>query len=245
MSAILIISIFLLVAASLSILRSKRSPSFGEAERLPPEPGYKSLFAESDADRKAAEAEAARERAGALRASLLERAADGDLTALADAQTTGDAAFYKQILDTLSARAEVKDEDLRALSTFIARSENLRSSPALAAKLTEVWTKDPSGSSVPELLRVAALSDDAATFQTAIESIFRAWAEGHLQTLDAAELDALFEAEYWLLSSEARRSGAGFVLKRSLADLRRGLKGSARREASPTPEEAGRETASH
>ena len=238
MSAILIISIFLLVAASLSILRTKRSPSFGEAERLPPEPRYKSLFAESDADRKAAEAEAKKERAEALRASLLERAAAGDLTALAEAQAAGGAALYREILGPLVARAEVEDGDLRALSSFIARSEHLRSSPALAAKLTRVWAEDPSGSSAPELLRVAALSDDAATFQAAAETIFRVWTEGDLRGLDAAGLDALFEAEYWLLSSEARRSGAGFVLQRTLADLRRGLKGSARRGETPPPEGA-------
>lgn len=245
MSAILIISIFLLVAASLSILRSKRSPSFGEAERLPPEPQYKGLFAETDADLRAAEAEREGEEAKALRAGLLERAAAGDLTALADAQTAGDTTLRREVLDRLAARAEADDRDLRALSTFIARSEHLRSTPALAAKLTQVWAEDPSGSSAPELLRVAALSDDAATFQAAAETIYRAWAEGRLPKLNAAELDALFEAEYWLLSSEARRSGAGFVLKRTLADLRRGLKGSARRGETPPPEEAGRETASH
>ena len=245
MSAILIISIFLLVAASLSIIRSKRSPSFGESERLPPEPQYKGLFAESEAERKAAGAEAAREKAEALRAGLLERAARGDLTALADAQMTGDAALYRDILDALVRRAGVEGEDLRALSTFIARGERLRSSPTLAAILTASWAKDPKSSSAPELLRVAALSDDAAAFGAAAESIFRVWSEGKLQGLNAAELDALFEAEYWLLSSEARRSGAGFVLKRTLAELRRGLKGSARRDETPPPEEAGRETASH
>jgi hypothetical protein len=246
LSAILIISIFLLVAASLSILRSKRSPSFGEAERLPPEPQYKGLFAESEADRKAAAAEAAREAARALRAGLLARAAAGDPSALADAHAAGDAALYREILDTLAARAGAEDGHLlRALSSLIARSDQLRSSPALAARLLEVWAGDPSGSSAPELLRVAALSDDAATFQAAAETIFRAWAEGRLRGLDAAALDALFEGEYWLLSSDARRSGTGFVLKRTLAELRRGLKESARRDQLPPSDEADREKASH
>lgn len=245
MSAILIISIFLLVAASLSTLRSKRSPSSGGPERLPPEPQYKGLFDESDADRRAAEAESERAKAEALRATLLERAARGDLTALADAQMTGDAALYRDILDSLVARAGVKGEDLRALSTFIARSERLRSSPTLAAILTAGWAEDPESSSAPELLRVAALSDDATAFGAAAETIFRVWSEGKLQGLNAEELDALFEAEYWLLSSEARRSGTGFVLKRTLAELRRGLKEVARRDETPPSDEAGREKASH
>jgi hypothetical protein len=94
-------------------------------------------------------------------------------------------------------------------------------------------------------LRVAALSDAAATFEAAVETIHRVWTEGRLPGLDAAALDALFEGEYWLLSSDARRSGAGFVLKRTLAELRRGLKASARRDPLPPSDEADREKASH
>jgi hypothetical protein len=36
-------------------------------------------------------------------------------------------------------------------------------------------------------------------------------------------LRALFDAEFWLLSSDARASGAGFVLKQKLASLSTGL----------------------
>ena len=53
---------------------------------------------------------------------------------------------------------------------------------------------------------------------------------GRLEGLGAEDLRALFEAEYWLLSSEAKRSGAGFVLKQKLADVRRRLAAGARRD---------------
>ena len=56
-----------------------------------------------------------------------------------------------------------------------------------------------------------------------MSAVQRAWAEGRLSNSGADELRALFEAEYWLLSSETRRSGAGFQLKQKLTQVRRSL----------------------
>ncbi len=249
LSVILIISIFLLVAASLSTLRSKRSPSQGEARSLPPEPQYRGLFEESqtslyDGD-KAVEAETARRAAELLRASLLERAAEGDTEALLDAHAAGNTSLYREVLDALVRCVTDEKGGLRALSGFIARRGELRSSPALAEVLLEEWGCEPTSSDVPELLRVAALSDDAATFRAVVENVFEVWDEGRLPELSAAELDALFKGEYWLLSSDARRSGTGFVLNRTLAELRRRLQESARRDDHPPSAGADREKASH
>ena len=250
LSAILIISIFLLVAASLSTLRSKRSSSQGEARSLPPEPQHRGLFEESqtssyDGD-KAAEAETARRAAELLRASLLARAAEGDTEALLAAHAAaGNASLYREVLDVLVRRNTNEKGGLRALSGFIARRGELRSSPALAGVLLEEWGCVPTSSAVPELLRVAALSDDAATFRAAVENVFEVWDEGRLPELSAAELDALFKGEYWLLSSDARRSGTGFVLNQTLAELRRRLQESARRDDYPPSAGADREKASH
>lgn len=66
------------------------------------------------------------------------------------------------------------------------------------------------------LAQVAALSGDASTFQLAVSEILQSWEDGRLASLRTEELRPLFEDEYWLLSSEARRSG--FVLKQKLAD---------------------------
>jgi hypothetical protein len=52
--------------------------------------------------------------------------------------------------------------------------------------------------------------------------------------LSAGELRALCEAEYWVLSSEARRTGAGFILKHTLAEVCRRLAASTGRESPPT-----------
>ncbi|MCA1634295.1 MAG: hypothetical protein LC802_11530 [Acidobacteria bacterium] len=249
LNAILIISIFLLLAASLSILRLKRSPSPGDAERLPPEPQYRGLFDEGQSGtsfNKGSEAEVAERAARERRADLLARAAEGDRETLRDAHDAGDASLYRDVLDALARRVEGDaGAALRGLSAFIARSDALRSSPAFAGKLLEFWAENPEDYSITEVLRIAALSDDAGAFQTVVEKVFEVWSEGRLHKLRADELDALFESEYWLLSSDAKRSGAGFVLKRTLAELRRRLLESARPADHPTSDEAEREKASH
>jgi hypothetical protein len=73
------------------------------------------------------------------------------------------------------------------------------------------------------MLHVAALSDNAKTYGQAIELVLRSWHEGNLTDLSAREIQALFNSEYWVLSSKARTSGAGFVLKQTLSNANREL----------------------
>jgi hypothetical protein len=246
-SAILIISIFLLFVASFSLIRSKRSQSQDEAGRLPPEPQYRGLFGErhqNNSDEvKTAAAEAARNAAAERRASLRARASAGELAALLDAREEGEAALYRELLDLLVERAASDPLTLWELSGFIIRSEVLRASPLLTERLLESWREGATLSSTAGLLRIAALSDDAKTFERAVEEIFRVWDEERLPDISASDLSALFESEYWLLSSDAKRSGAGFVLKGTLNELRRRLLESARPE-NPPSEKADREKAS-
>jgi hypothetical protein len=173
--------------------------------------------------------------------NLLERTALGDLEVLKDANKAGKSALYSRVLDTLVEDCAASAERLRALASFITRNGELRATPALAARLLEVWEYDPTRAGATELLRVAALSDDAATFERALEAILRAWEESWLSGLSAGELRSLFEGEYWLLSSEAKSSGAGFAIKQKLAEARRRLSAVAPRETPPTAGESKRE----
>jgi len=224
LSALLIISIFLLAAASYSILRSKRTTT--RAEGYLPDPRPRSLFASDEEGVSQKEAEA---RAGAAeRQRILVRAARGRHEALTDAAASGDASLYRFALEALVARAKVQAE-LSALSSYIV-GHNLRACPSLALALLEHWEARPAHESVPELLRVAALSDDAGVFSRAVADVFAAWEAGRAGGLSAHDLRELFDAEYWLLSSEAKRSGAGFHLKQHLSDVRRRLSQSTRRE---------------
>jgi hypothetical protein len=229
-SAILIISVFLIVVASIAILRSKRQPSRDDAGYFHPDARPPLLFSGEDKQDET-EKEAGEDASAAFRRSLISRAAQGDFEVLKDA--SGDAGVYRLVLDRLVERA-VSAEELGALADFIRGNEGLRASTALAGLLLEDFESSPSQASVTRLLRAAALSDDASVFERAVSSVARARKEGRLDGLRAEELQALFEGEYWLLSSEAKRSGAGFLLKQRLAHARRELSTGKRRANSPT-----------
>jgi hypothetical protein len=70
------------------------------------------------------------------------------------------------------------------------------------------------------VLHIAALSDEAAVYQTAVESVLFFWREGRLTEISPLELRSILEGEFWILSSTTRSSGAGFLLKRTLAKVR-------------------------
>ncbi|MET0623867.1 MAG: hypothetical protein ABW250_12855 [Pyrinomonadaceae bacterium] len=225
MSAILIISVLLIFAASFAILRTRRSQSTPRIEPLPPGFTPRGLFDDAEAP----DGDDARENAEEIRAGLLrERAAGGDLGALREASEAGNPALYRFVLDGLVGRSAGDADELRRLSTYIARGMGLRSSPELAEMLLGEWRRAPAPDSTADLLRVSALSDDAGTFGRAVEEVLQLWEDGGLEGVGAETLRSLFEAEYWLLSSEAKRSGGGFVLKQKLADARRRLSTRAR-----------------
>ena len=224
MSAILIISVFLIFVATLAVLRTKRSPSNEETEYLPPGIRPRGLFDDRAAGSPGdgTEDESERRASEEFERGLLSRAAHGDFEVLKDAHACG-GELYRRVLDALVERCGESADELRALADFITQNDGLRASAALAERLLEDWERNPSRASVPRLLRAAALSDDAATFERAMSSVLRAWKDGRTTDVSAEELRSLFEGEYWLLSSEAKRSGAGFLLKQRLAHVRREL----------------------
>jgi hypothetical protein len=219
-SAILIISVLLVFAASFAILRTRRSPSNSDAEQLPPGIRPRGLFGDADLVPPAETDETPEKlRAGELR----ERAVRGDLEALKEACASDDPALYRFVFDGAVGGCVGDGERLRSLSAFVARVDGLRSSPELAEMLLGEWRRSPGTTSTADLLRVSALSDDAGTFGRAVSEVLQLWEDGRLEGVGAEALRSLFDAEYWLLSSEAKRSGAGFVLKQKLADARRRL----------------------
>jgi hypothetical protein len=224
-SAILIISVFLLFVASFAILRTKRSSSRDAASELPPGVSARGLFDAPARDEETPGESPEQTRRGELR----ERAERGDLSVLAEARDSFDAALYRFVLDGLVGRAFGDPERVRELAAHISGGRNLRASTELAEMLLGVWREGPTPASTAELLRVSALSDDAGTYGRAVTEVLEVWEAGVLDKLSAEDLRSLFEAEYWLLSSEAKRSGAGFVLKQKLADVRCRLAAGGRR----------------
>jgi len=117
------------------------------------------------------------------------------------------------------------DSDALVLSlvSYLTRSE-LPVTPHLAERILEGWKKSPDRSSTAKTLHIVALSNDASLYNSAVEAALQFWREGRLGDVSPIELSALIDGEYWILSSQVRSSGAGFLLKRTLANARRELK---------------------
>jgi hypothetical protein len=155
------------------------------------------------------------------RASLIERAGSGDKSVLKEAQSLGDQKFYNEVLDQLITNAN-RATTLVALVSFVTRNE-LPVSSKLAEAVIKSWRNSPDRSSTATALHLAALADDAALYQSTVETALDFWRRGSLPTVSATELRALFDGEFWVLSAQTRSSGTGFVLKRTLANARREL----------------------
>ena len=223
MSLLFIATVLLLAAVAYRIFRKQQELNSYRAERelYPSRP--RSLFDQTP-DRAEAESRSAEERAGAaaeLRSSLLTRAAEGDYTALADAARAGGAPLYDSTLAESLKWAEASEDRLHALASFVASDTGgLRGSRELAAAYRRIWERAPDRAATARLLHLAALSDDAETFGDAVEAAALALRGGRLASLSGEDLRALAESEFWVLSTGARTSGAGFVVKRRLASLR-------------------------
>lgn len=119
-------------------------------------------------------------------------------------------------LNQLRNPAEAPPEDTAKVDTEIFEQ---------AIDAIRTFQKSPNRTSTAKLLHVAALSDDAKNYGRAVELVLMSWRDGSLSDLSANELQSLFNSEYWVLSSRTRTSGAGFVLKRTLANANGELQG--------------------
>ncbi len=153
---------------------------------------------------------------------LGQRAAQFDLTALDEA--LGDDQLYQEILDIFINHSLKSQDNLQALVSHISKSQALRASAPLAEIMMKTFKNSPNKKTLSQMLHLTALSDDATLFEKSIELALDFWKKGLLPQILAKDLLALMESEYWLLSSPAKRSGAGFFLKERLVQLRRELK---------------------
>jgi hypothetical protein len=220
--ALFIIAFALLAATAYTLYRRQHGSSDypAQLETRPPSP--RSLFDGQGAhtkDKRLDATQTSRE-AEQRRSTLLKRAAEGDLTALADARRATDPALYACVLDALLDRAADSETNLHALASFVANDTDLRGSPRLAAAYTQLWHRHPDRQRTARLLHLAALSDDASVFERAVVAATEAARTGRFVEIKHEELAALIESEYWVLSSAARGTGAGFILKERLAALR-------------------------
>jgi hypothetical protein len=224
MVTVLITSFLIIAAISYAFYCWQRPSSKRESEyHLLPPPRYAGLFGDENKETRAKLPPIkTREVTADEREALLARATRGDKTVLTDALATSDTKLYDETLDALIELTD-SDKQLLALVSYVARHEGLLVNGRLAEKLIDSWKHAPERRTVAEMLHVAALAGEAKIYERAVETAYQIWREGRVEGLLAEELRQLCESEFWLLSSSVRNSGAGFVLKRRLAGLRREL----------------------
>lgn len=225
MVTVLVTSFLLLAAISYALYRWQRASALEEPQpALETRPRGSALFSAISPEQQAAlvAADEEAERASA-RSALLARARQGEVKALDEAARADDAGLYDEALDALTDSAADSDARLLSLVSHIARHEGLRVNRKLAAKFLEGWKREPGHATTARMLHIVALAGDAALYGEAVEEVAERWRTGGVPGLSAAELQQLVESEYWVLPAASRSSGAGFVLKRTIAGLRRQL----------------------
>ena len=223
----ILITLILLAASGLALYFWQRPRRDDHTDKLAPPPEVRGLF--DDKPSESDPVHSGKEETAQMRERLLERAARADSSALPEAHQSGDRDLYNEILDELTRQAEKNNEALRALVEYVTENRELRSNARLAQTLIESFKQSPDDRrALADMLHVAALTDDAAIYERALEEAIEFWQRGQPSELTAENLLALMESQYWVLSLDARRSGAGFALRQSLERYRRQVAGSAR-----------------
>lgn len=219
MVTLLITSFFILALVVVALYFWHKPASAIRSETLPPSPG-RGLFVDGTPDGLALAAAAADADAktSALhkRNEILERAKTGDKSTLQEAQADKDALLYEEVLNSLVAVSS-SEAALLSLVSYITRN-NFPVNRTLAEAFIDSSKSAPNRSTTAKMLHVAALSNDAAVYQKAVETALEFWRNGSLSGSSAQELRFILEGEFWILSSPTRSSGAGFLLKRALID---------------------------
>lgn len=218
MVTLFITTIAILAVLGIGLYLWQRPAAADHANILPPQPNARGLFSEESAS--FAEKEQLALAAG-QREELVKQASSGERAALAEARRSGDANLYDRTLSALVAYSD-SDPKLISLMSYVSQN-NLPANRSLAEAVIGSWQQAPDRNGTAKALHFAALSDDPDTFRKAVETALQLWREAKLADISPFELRALFDGEFWILSSRSRSSGAGFVLKRTLESARREL----------------------
>lgn len=217
MVTLLITSVLILGILSIAIYFWQKPRVSQPLDELPPPSGARGLFSDASPPTALDITKTDQD----LRDSLVTRATQGDKAALEKAHDLQDHTIYDEVLNSLINGSQ-SDANILSLTSYVTRNQWPVNKP-LASAFINSWQKTPDRGSTAKMLHIAALSDDAETYTKAVKLAVRFWREGKLPDLAALELNALLIGEFWVLSSATRSSGAGFMLKRSLASARREL----------------------
>jgi hypothetical protein len=214
MVTLLITSVFVFALIAIAIYFWQKAANTSQPDELPLPPQPAGLFS----DFKPAELPSPTDDP---KKTLMESAAKGDKNALEQAHALNDSTVYEDVLNILVTQID-SEPKLLSLVSHVTRNE-LPVTKALAQRAIDYWKDSPDKNSTAKMLHLAALSDDADTYRLAVELALNSWRNGKLPDISAVELQALINGEFWVLSSNTRSSGAGFLLKRTLATAKREL----------------------
>jgi len=230
MLLLIIIFASLLIAAIGVSVNLKRRRTFLQTEtprQFEPN-SNRSLFAPTDEELLILEREEQEkllaERQQIVKENLIVRAGDGDFTVLTAAKESGDSDFYENLLDLLTERKRLEPENFYKLVSFIS-DEQLSATETFAQAALNVFLENPQTNFLPKVLHVSALTDSAEIYLQTVDEIYNLWKQKNLEKISGVELISLFESHYRLLPSNAKASGAGFLLKEKLENIRREVLG--------------------
>lgn len=180
-------------------------------------PVYRSLFEPSDAEIRALEDERQSEQRKKTQQEIYSKAEANDFYSLLEAQSF-ELDFYDKVLSKLAQNAET-DEKLLLLCAFL-NENNLRTNTEVVKRSKTFWQKSFDKKDTIQLLHFSAKTESAEIFSETLEIVIQHWRKDFIKNINFEELQRLAESEFWLLPSDARTSGAGFLLKQQLANLR-------------------------
>lgn len=213
MVTLLITSVFVFVLIAISIYFWQKAANTSQPDELPLPPQPAGLFS----DTRFVELPNPED----PKKGLIESATKGEKGALAQAHALNNATLYEEILNIFVAQTD-SEPKLLSMVSHVTRNQ-LPVTKALAQKAIDYWKDSPDKHSTAKMLHLAALSDEAEMYRLAVEVALNSWRNGKLPDISAMELQSLINGEFWVLSSNTRSSGAGFVLKRTLATAQREL----------------------
>jgi hypothetical protein len=118
-------------------------------------------------------------------------------------------------LEILTDRAH-QSEDVLALCSFVLNHKSFNVNQKLTNKFQVCWENAPDLQKTNWIFELALRADNADLFQTVFNKAQQFINNGKLSDLSSDDLRELATSHFWLLSPNARMSGAGFWLKQKL-----------------------------
>lgn len=219
--------LFLFISATAAsvaffVSRRKELPPTQPQETFNPSLTYRSLFEpdeeELQAWQKEQDEKVQAEKEAELRQDLLNRAEKSDFNSLLEAKVYGNARLYNEVFQIFIQR------DANKLTDFVIKN-GLTANADLVELSAKKLSENPNLDNLLKLIRLSTQTNSAENFLQTIETTIELWKEKRLNEISGEKLIEIFESHYWLLASEARVSGAGYLLKEKMASMRREILG--------------------